>query len=100
MQQKGKSIMERHIQTVLLSLITAGIIFGCQQIFTLSVSMAKVQVTLEQISANQSKYVTMDFIVERTKSRDQQFADHERRIGKLEALIDAMNLKARPTVSK
>lgn len=91
--------MEKHIQTVLLALITAGIIWGSSQIFNLSLSMAKVQVTLEQISENQSKYATMDFVAERSKARDQQFADHERRIGKLEALIDAMNIKARPSPS-
>lgn len=81
-------MLERHIQTALLSLITAAILFGAQQIFALSVAMAKVQVTLEQLAQNSKQYVTMEYVTQRARQRDLQFDDHERRIQRLEAAAE------------
>lgn len=76
--------MERHIQTVLLSIITAGIIFGCNQIFGLSVGMAEVKITLQQMQENSKQYVTMEYIQSRIKLRDQQMDAQDKRLTKLE----------------
>lgn len=75
--------MERHIQTVLLTIITAAIIWGSNQIFTLSFGMAKVQVTLEQLTAKSGKYATLDYVDQRGRARDQQLLEFDRRIRKL-----------------
>lgn len=86
--------MERHIQTILLSVITAAIIFGAQQIFALSVNMAKVQVTLEQLATASKGYATVQYVESRAATLDQAIKEHERRIQRIEAVVDNMAAKS------
>ncbi len=90
----AKSMLEKHVQTILLAIITAAIIWGSNQVFLLSIGMAEVKVQLQQLNEKSEKYVTMDYVIEKSKTRDQQISDHDRRISKLEALMDAMNVRA------
>lgn len=97
MNVKGKTGMERHIQTILLSVITAAIIFGAQQIFALSVAMAKVQVTLEQLAAASKGYATVQYVESRAAAQEQAVKEHERRIERLEGVVDSMAVKGGKT---
>lgn len=90
-QQKSKSVMERHIHTVLLSIITAGILFGGNQIFNLSIAVARIQVSIEQIMQDKGKYVTVDFMLERSKARDNQLIEIDKRITRVENKLEKMN---------
>lgn len=90
-QKREKSVMERHIQTALLSIITIAICWGSSQLFNLSIAMAKVQVSVEQLTMDRATYVTKDYISERAKARDAQFNEVDKRITKIENKMETLN---------
>lgn len=87
-QKDEKSSFERHFQTVLLSVITVAICWGSSQIFNLSISVAKLQVAIEQLTADRGKFVTMEYALERQKARDSQMIELDRRLTKIENKIE------------
>lgn len=89
-EKKEKSMLEKHIHTVLLSIITVAICWGSSQLFNLSIAMAKVQVSVDQLTQDRETYVTKDYAAERAKARDAQFADMDKRVTKLENKMDTI----------
>lgn len=90
LDKKEKSIMERHVHTVLLSIITVAICWGSSQLFNLSIAVAEMRVSVESLIKSRETYVTKDYIAERAKARDQQFNEIDKRITKLENKMEAM----------
>lgn len=91
-QKREKSPMERHVHTILLSIITIAICWGSSQLFNLSIAMAKVQVSIEQLTQDRETYVTKDYAAERAKARDAQLAEFDKRITKMENKIDTLKV--------
>lgn len=81
-------IMERHIQTVLLSVITAGILFGSGTIWNLSMQVVRMAEKIDALTSTSKNFVTMNEIQGMGKIRDQQFMDFDKRLTKVENKLE------------
>lgn len=89
--EKAQRPMEKHIQTVLLGIITAVLLGSGAMLLNLSNQMAVLTTKVEMFSDSAKNYVTFDFVDQRSKVRDLQFNDLEKRVTKLENKMDKRN---------
>lgn len=88
--------MEKHIQTVLLGIMTASLLGAGALLLGLSNQMAVLTTKVEIFSDNSKTFVTTEVIDQRSKVRDMQFSDIEKRVTKLETKLE----KAEITITK
>lgn len=89
MPKKEKTLMEKHFQSVLLSLCTFGIMWMIMTTKELDKSMGLVKFQLDQITAQSSNYFTKEQAESARKFRDEQMKGIDQRLTRVEALIEA-----------
>jgi hypothetical protein len=87
---RAPTLMEKHIQTILLGIITAAILFGCSTIFTLSMQMATITVKIDSITESSKNFVTVNDMINSGKITSSQMMDFDKRLTKSENKIDAL----------
>jgi hypothetical protein len=86
MPQTGQRPMEKHIQTILLSVITALLIgVGTVSINTYR-QIGIMQFQIDDMSKKSDQYITRSEADSRAKMRDLQFSQLETRVSALEAV--------------
>lgn len=81
-----KSVLEGHVQTVLLAIITSGVLFLAKYVFEANADRAAQQATLIALKISVDR-VEMDLrSISLGYVRREDFADHEDRLRALEAL--------------
>lgn len=91
-KKKEKTVLEKHVQTILLSIITVAICWGSSQLFNLSIAVAEMRISVESLTQDRAAYVTKEYAAEREKSRDSQVSDLDKRVTRLENKME--NLKS------
>ncbi len=87
---RAPTLMEKHIQTILLGIITAAILFGCSTIFTLSMQMATVVVKIDAITESSKSFVTVNDMINTGKIISTQMQDFDKRLTKQENKVEAL----------
>lgn len=79
-----KSALERHVQTILVTLITAGIAWIVTDRLSADKTIQAASLKLEYVSEQISSLRAEIRLLQNNYVRQEQFADHEERIRKLE----------------
>ena len=79
-----KSSLERHVQTILVTLITAGIVWIVTDRMSADKSLQAASLKLEYVSEQISALRAEIRLLQNNYVRQEQFADHEDRIRRLE----------------
>lgn len=61
-EQRGKSVLEKHIQTILLTIVTAGIVWVGATLLALSKDFASLSVTVGGLKDQVQKYDSADYM--------------------------------------
>jgi hypothetical protein len=92
-QSEQKSALERHIQTVLVTLITAGIAWIVSDRLTSDKAIQAAALKLEYVSEQIASLRAEIRLLQNNYVRQEQFADHEERMRKLEAHVTRQDKK-------
>lgn len=88
-----KSALERHIQTILVTLITAGIAWIVSDRLSADKSIQAASMKLEFVSEQITGLRAEVRMLQANYVRQEQFSDHEERIRKLEAHVTRQDKK-------